>query len=55
MQDANLFDQWTLQVLLDELDTIELFEAPEHGRTIGEITKKLKETYGAMEIKPPSL
>lgn len=55
MQDADLFDKWTLQGLLDELDTIELFEAPQHGRTLGEITKKQKEIYGAMGIKPPSL
>jgi len=40
MQEAKLFDTWTLQGLLDELDTIELLEAPGYGRTLDEITKK---------------
>ena len=35
MQGAKLFDTWTLQGLLDELDTIEMFEAPGHGRVLG--------------------
>lgn len=55
MQDANLFDKWTLQGLLDELDTIELFEAPEHGRILGEVTKKQTDIYHALGVKPPSL
>jgi transposase len=40
MQDVGLFDKWTLQNLLDELDSIELFEAPGHGRILGEVTSK---------------
>lgn len=55
MQDAHLFEQWTLQGLLDELDTIELFEAPEHGRMLGEITKKQQHIYEALDIPLPSL
>ncbi|MDD4297853.1 MAG: IS1634 family transposase [Ruminiclostridium sp.] len=55
MQDAGLFDKWTLQGLLDELDVIELFEAPSHGRILGEITKKQKELYHALGVEPPSL
>ena len=55
MQDAKLFETWTLQGLLDELDVIELFEAPEHGRILGEITEKQKEIYGALGVEPPSL
>lgn len=55
MQNANLFEKWTLQGLLDELDTIELFEAPEHGRILDEITKKQAEIYTALDIKIPSL
>ncbi|MBK5263498.1 MAG: IS1634 family transposase [Peptostreptococcaceae bacterium] len=55
MQDANLFEKWTLQGLLDELDTIELFEAPEHGRLMGEVTKKQENIYKALGVKPPSL
>ena len=55
MQDAKLFETWTLQGLLDELDIIELFEAPGHGRILGEITEKQKAIYGALGVDPPSL
>lgn len=55
MQDAKLFEKWTLQGLLDDLDTIELFEAPEHGRILGEVTKKQVEIYQALGVQPPSL
>lgn len=55
MQDANLFDKWTLQGLLDELDMIELFESPEHGRLLGEVTKKQEALFAASGIAPPSL
>ena len=55
MQNASLFEKWTLQGLLDELDIIELFEAPEHGRLMGEVTKKQENLYNALGVKPPSL
>lgn len=55
MQDAKLFETWTLQGLLDELDVIELLEAPGHGRILGEITKKQEAIYGALGVQPPSL
>lgn len=55
MQDAGLFQKWTLQGLLDELDTIERFESPEHGRLLGEVTKKQEEIYTALGVDPPSL
>ncbi len=55
MQDAKLFDKWTLQGLLDELDVIELFEAPGHGRVLGEITEKQKDIYAALGVPIPSL
>ena len=55
MQDAGLFEKWTLQGLLDELDTIEIFESPEHGRLLGEVTKKQEELYMALGVEPPSL
>lgn len=55
MQDAKLFDRWTLQSLLDELDVIELFEAPEYGRVLGEITEKQKDLYQALGVPLPSL
>jgi transposase len=55
MQDAKLFEKWTLQGLLDELDVIELFESPEQGRLLGEVTKKQEELFLALGITPPSL
>lgn len=55
MQEAGLFEKWTIQGLLDELDIIELLEAPEHGRILGEITKKQKELYQELGVNIPSL
>lgn len=55
MQDAKLFEKWTLQGLLDELDVIELFEAPEHGRVLGEITEKQEKLYQSLGVPVPSL
>ena len=53
MLDAKLFDKWTLQGLLDELDTIEQFEAPGHGRILGEVTDKQEKLYLALGVEPP--
>lgn len=50
MQYAGLFEKWSLQGLLDELDIIELFEAPEHGRLLGEVTKKQEKRYSALGL-----
>lgn len=55
MQEAKLFDKWTLQGMLDELDVIELFEAPEHGRVLGEMTQKQIDLFQALGIPIPSL
>lgn len=55
MQDARLFESWTMQGLLDELDTIERFEAPGHGRILGEVTEKQADLYRALGVEPPSL
>jgi len=55
MQEAKLFDKWTMQGLLDDLDTIELFEAPGHGRLLGEVTKKQSEVFRSLGVEPPSL
>ncbi|SFI28989.1 Transposase [Tindallia magadiensis] len=55
MQDTGLFAKWTLQGLLDELDSIELFESPEHGRLLGEVTQKQKDIYRALGVESPSL
>ena len=55
MQDAGLFESWTMQGLLDELDSIERFEEPGHGRILGEVTPNQVDLYRALEVAPPSL
>ena len=55
MQEAKLFDRWTLQGVLDEVDLIEVFQAPQVGKVIGEVTKKQKELFLSLGITPPSL
>lgn len=55
MQEAKLFQKWTIQTLLDELDVIELFEAPGCGRLLGEVTKKQEALYVSLGVDPPSL
>ena len=53
MLDAKLFEKWTMQGLLDELDTIEMFEAPGHGRVLGEVTDKQAQIYLSLGVKAP--
>lgn len=55
MQEAKLFDTWTLQGVLDELDTIEILESPEYGRILGEMTEKQVGLFKALGVEPPSL
>ena len=55
MQEEDLFRKWTLQGLLDELDLVECFEAPDHGKMLGEMTKKQGDLYQKLGIDPPSL
>lgn len=53
MQDAKLFSLWTMQGLLDELDTIERLQAPGHGRVLGEITDKQEKLFLSLGVPPP--
>ena len=55
MQNHNLYSQWTLQGLLDELDVIECFEVPGYSPILGEITKQQSDIYAAMDVESPSL
>ncbi|MFI2857251.1 hypothetical protein ACH6EH_08895 [Paenibacillus sp. JSM ZJ436] len=55
MQDAGLFDSWTMQGLLDKLETIERFEAPEHGQILGEVSQNQSHLYRALGVDPPML
>jgi transposase len=53
MADSGLSDKWTLQGLIDELDTIERYERVGHRPRILEVTKKQKDIFEALGIEPP--
>jgi len=54
MSDHNLFKNYTMQELLDELDVIERFEQPGRRHRIGEMTKKQSELYAYFGVDVPS-
>lgn len=54
MRDAQLYKDYTLQGLLDELDVIERFEQPGRRHHIGEMTHKQLKIYQAFGLHPPS-
>jgi transposase len=54
MQENNLFKDYTLQELLDELDIIECFEVPGNKIQIGETTRKQLDLYDKLGMNPPT-
>ena len=54
MSDNNLFKDYTMQELLDELDVIERFEQPGCRPRIGEMTKRQLGLYNLLGVLPPS-
>jgi hypothetical protein len=54
MCDNDLFKNYTMQELLDELDIIERFEQPGRRYRIGEITKKQMNLYICLGVKIPT-
>jgi transposase len=54
MQENELFKNYTLQEVLDELDIIECFEIPGQQLQIGEMTKRQKELYRKLGVTPPT-
>lgn len=54
MEEAGLFQSYTMQKMLDELDVIECYENPGYQLRVGEILKKQKQIYEAMKIPPPT-
>jgi len=54
MQENDLFKDYTLQEVLDELDIIECFEVPGHKLQVGEITKRQMEIYTKLGVNPPT-
>jgi hypothetical protein len=54
MSDNNLFKDYTMQELLDELDVIERFEQPGRKYRIGEITQKQIYLYKCLGVESPA-
>jgi Transposase len=54
MNKKELFKDYTLHELLDELEVIECFEQPGHKAKLGEITKKQKALYTSLSVSIPT-
>jgi len=54
MQEQNLFKNYTLQEVLDELDVIECFEVPGQHLQIGETTRRQMDLYTKLGVTPPA-
>jgi hypothetical protein len=54
MSDNDLFKDYTMQELLDELDVIERFEQPGRKYRIGEITQKQRYLYKCLGVDSPA-
>jgi transposase len=54
MQDAGLYNNYTMQELLDKLDIIECFENPGTQPRVGEILKQQKAIYTRLGFEPPT-
>ena len=54
MQENNLFKDYTMQEVLDELDMIECFEVPGQKLQLGETTKHQMNLYTKLGVTPPA-
>ena len=54
MDSAELFKNYTMQELFDELDVIEVFQQPGGASYYGEITAKQRKLYLALGLEPPA-
>ena len=54
MSDERLFERYTMQELLDELDVIEVFEYPGNALKVGEVTKKQENLYKSLGVNSPT-
>jgi transposase len=54
MQDNNRFEDYTMQELLDEFDTIECFEVPGQQLQMGETTTRQLELYNKLGVTTPA-
>ena len=53
MKDAKLYDELTMDELLDRLDVIEVFRRPGERERWGEILEKQKDIYRRLGVEPP--
>ena len=53
MSEKNLFNQFTIQGLLDEVDLIECFNEPGKSLTVGEILQKQRQIFKDMDVLAP--
>ena len=54
MDENGLFKDYTMQSLLDELDTIEYYQQPGRAHHLSEITNKQRKLYELMNVPAPS-
>ena len=54
MQETGLFENFTLQSVLDKLDVIECFEVPGCKLRVGELLEKQKVIYKCLNVPPPT-
>lgn len=55
MKDHDLYRNYNMQSMLDELDVIEKFSYPDKKISYSEITEKQKHIYECFSIKPPGI
>ena len=55
MSEKNLFRQYTIQGLLDEVDLIECYTEPGKSLTVGEVLQKQRQLFKDMDVLPPDV
>lgn len=55
MSENNLFRQYTIQGLLDEVDLIECYTEPGKSLTVGEVLQKQRQLFKDMDVLPPDV
>jgi hypothetical protein len=53
MTDTGLWKDWTMQDILDELDTIEQYRQPGHKPRTLETTQKQRDLYATLGVPAP--
>ncbi len=55
MSENNLFRQYTIQGLLDEVDLIECYTELGKSLTVGEVLQKQRQLFKDMDVLPPDV